>query len=142
MERENVAKHRRIIAYIFIVIGFLSLAFGIITINTFHLVEEWFRPNLPQSVNLGILTIHNPFRWIIIFPIINLLVALFKLITGFGIIKGKSWSSKLALVIAFFWFFQFPFGTAFSFYILYSFLEYRTVNNLETEKGAPNPKAD
>lgn len=142
MERENIPKHRRIIAHIFIVLGFLSLAFGIITLNAFQLVEEWFRPNLPQSINLGILTIHNPFQWFVIFPMINLIVALFKLITGFGILNDKSWASKLSLVIAFFWFFQFPLGTAFSVYILYSFLDYRAANKLETEETSAKTKVD
>ena len=125
MQQVNTDKHRKIIAYIILVLGFLSLAFGIITINTFYLVEEWLRPELPEAIDLGILTIHNPFRWLVVLPFLNLFVAVFKIVTGFGILNHKEWSYKLVLVIAFFWFFEFPIGTAFSFYILYHFLNYQ-----------------
>ena len=130
----NIDKHCRIIAYIFLVLGFLSLAFGVITFNTYYLVEEWFRPELPNSIDLGILTIHNPFQWLVVLPILNIFVAVFKIITGFGILQNKKWAYKLALVIAFFWFFQFPIGTAFSFYILYSFLDDEALRAFKTEE--------
>ncbi len=84
------------------------------------------------------MTIHNPFQWLVIFPVINLTVAMFKIIAGFGILNSKNWASKLALVMAFFWFFQFPLGTAFSFYILYSFLDNRSTANLKAEDSHSN----
>lgn len=138
MEKVNIEKHRKNIGYIFVVLGFLSLAIGIITINTFHLVEEWFRSELPTSFNLGILTIHNPFQWLVVFPILNLLTAFIKITAGFGVLKHKKWARKLSLVIAFFWFFHFPFGTAFSIYILYSFLENGPLNTITAEEANSN----
>jgi len=135
MERVNIEKHQKINAYIFIVLGSLSLAFSIITINMFYLIEDWFSNEMPTSIDLGILTVHNPLQWLVLFPIANIFIAFFKLITGFGILQCKNWASKMALIIGFFWFFQFPIGTIFSLYIFYSFLDHGTIRAFKTENS-------
>ncbi|MEQ9423525.1 MAG: hypothetical protein RJQ09_03840 [Cyclobacteriaceae bacterium] len=119
--------HQRTIGYIFVILGTLSLAFGFISFNTFYFIKEIFGDTIPTEIDLGFITFHDPFRLLIIFPAIYMSIALLKLVTGIGILRKQRWAQYFALIGAFFFFFSFPFGTIFSIYILYAFLNDQTM---------------
>ena len=118
----NKEKHQRIAGYIFIVMGTLLSVVSIVAFNMYFLGSAIFGHELPRDVSLGIFTLHNPFQLLIFIPIFYACLSAFDLAVGFGILRQKIWAQKLALIAAFFMFFNFPLGSFLCFYIFYAFI--------------------
>ncbi len=118
-------KHTRIIGKIFIVIGTLIMVITSFSFNFVSFAEEYLSLSFNDwQYDFGIFTLnHPPFGLLYLIPTFYLTLALLDISVGIGLLYQKRWAKIVAVVLAFFMLFSFPFGTAFAIYIFYNVFE-------------------
>ena len=133
MNVEDTKQVLNIIGKIFIVLGFLLVAFTIAAFNSVDIVTEsdWFLWDDP--IEIGIINIHLPLELLYLVPAFYLLCSTVLLVSGFGLVYDQAWAKKLAIVPAVVLLFNFPVGTAIGIFVI--FIVHRQARELTSPEG-------
>ena len=112
-------KHITLLGVLYIIHSVTALVLGVIVILTFFGVETLLAALVKGFPPLPLTELSRA-GWLIGLTLIA--VSLPGVLAGAGLLRLKSWGRKLALIAAFVFLFQFPIGTALSFYAFWILL--------------------
>ncbi len=129
---DQFQRHNKIIGKILIVVALLHLVASSFIYNAVYFFDSW---EMFRDVHVGIFTFRHPISFLYAFPFFYMALAAVEFIIAAGILAKQRWAQKISLVLAFFYFFNFPLGTCFSIYMFLTFWEMPTDAEMSGDNG-------
>lgn len=101
-------------------VALLHLVFSSFIFNAIHFFDTW---DIFEDIHIGAVTLRHPISFFYAFPFFYIALAAVELVLAAGILGNQRWAQKSSLVLAFFYFFNFPLGTGFAIYMALTFWE-------------------
>lgn len=131
---DQFQRHNKIIGKILIVVALLHLVASSFIYNAVYFFDSW---EMFDHIRIGVFTIRHPISFLYGIPFFYVALAASEFIVAAGILANRRWAQKLSLVFAFFYFFNFPLGTAFAVYMFLTFWEMPSESELTANEESP-----
>lgn len=134
---DQFQRHAKIIGKILIVVALLHLVASSFIYNAIYFFDGW-EPF--DDIHVGVFTLRHPVAFLYSIPFFYVALALTEFLIAAGILAGQRWAQKLSMVLGFFYFFNFPLGTALSVYIFLTFWETPSGQEINSGHSQESPQ--